>query len=63
MPFDPTKPADHSPDSSAEMRAQLNSLNDKIDALRGLNISITTSAKTDEECRALLTSYKLPFKT
>ena len=36
---------------------------DKIDALRGLNISITTSAKTDEECRALLTSFKFPFKT
>ena len=32
MPFDPAKPADHSPDSSAEMRAQLNALNDKIDA-------------------------------
>ena len=36
---------------------------DKIDALRGLNISITTTAKTDEECRALLTSFKFPFKT
>src|SRR5215211_7798101 len=36
---------------------------DKIDTLRGLNISITTSAKTDEECRALLTSFKFPFKT
>jgi len=36
---------------------------DKIDVLRGLNISITTSAKTDEECRALLTSFKFPFKT
>ncbi len=36
---------------------------DKIDALRGLNISITTSAKTDEECRALLTAFKFPFKT
>ena len=32
MPFDPAKPADHSPNSSAEMRAQLNALNDKIDA-------------------------------
>ena len=32
MPFDPTKPAFGSPDSSAEMRAQLNALNDKIDA-------------------------------
>ena len=36
---------------------------DKIDTLRGLNISITTTAKTDEECRALLTSFKFPFKT
>jgi large subunit ribosomal protein L5 len=36
---------------------------DKIDALRGLNISITTTAKTDEECRALLTAFKFPFKT
>ena len=36
---------------------------DKIDALRGLNISITTTAKNDEECRALLTSFKFPFKT
>ena len=36
---------------------------DKIDQLRGLNISITTTAKTDEECRALLTSFKFPFKT
>jgi ribosomal protein L5 len=35
----------------------------KIDVLRGLNISITTTAKTDEECRALLTSFKFPFKT
>jgi hypothetical protein len=31
--FDPTKPADHSPLESAEMRAQLNALNDKIDAV------------------------------
>jgi large subunit ribosomal protein L5 len=36
---------------------------DKIDVLRGLNISITTTAKTDEECRALLTALKFPFKT
>ena len=36
---------------------------DKIDALRGLNISITTTAKTDEECRALLSAFKFPFKT
>ena len=35
---------------------------DKIDALRGLNISITTSAKTDEEARALLAAFKFPFK-
>ena len=36
---------------------------DKIDALRGLNISITTTAKTDGECRALLAAFKFPFKT
>jgi large subunit ribosomal protein L5 len=35
---------------------------DKVDALRGLNISITTSAKTDEEARALLAAFKFPFK-
>jgi large subunit ribosomal protein L5 len=35
---------------------------DKVDALRGLNISITTSAKNDEECKALLASFKFPFK-
>ena len=35
---------------------------DKVDALRGLNISITTTAKTDEEARALLAAFKFPFK-
>ena len=35
---------------------------DKIDALRGLNISITTTAKTDEEAKALLAAFKFPFK-
>jgi len=35
---------------------------EKIDAIRGLNISITTSAKTDEEAKALLTAFKFPFK-
>jgi len=35
---------------------------DKIDALRGMNISIATSAKTDDEARALLTAFKFPFK-
>ena len=35
---------------------------DKIDVIRGMNISITTSAKSDEECRALLTAFKFPFK-
>ena len=35
---------------------------DKIDAIRGMNISITTSAKTDDECRALLSAFKFPFK-
>jgi large subunit ribosomal protein L5 len=35
---------------------------DKIDALRGLNISITTTAKNDEEAKALLQAFKFPFK-
>ena len=35
---------------------------DKIDVLRGLNISITTSAKNDDECKALLSAFKFPFK-
>ena len=35
---------------------------DKVDALRGLNISITTSAKTDDEAKALLAAFKFPFK-
>jgi len=35
---------------------------DKVDALRGLNISITTTAKSDEECKALLAAFKFPFK-
>ncbi|WP_091198176.1 50S ribosomal protein L5 [Formivibrio citricus] len=36
---------------------------DKIDALRGMNITITTTAKTDEEARALLAAFKFPFKS
>ena len=36
---------------------------DKIDAVRGMNISITTTAKTDEEAKALLAAFKFPFKT
>jgi large subunit ribosomal protein L5 len=35
---------------------------DKIDALRGLNISITTTARTDDEARALLAAFRFPFK-
>jgi len=35
---------------------------DKVDVLRGLNISITTTAKTDEECKALLLGFRFPFK-
>jgi len=35
---------------------------DKVDALRGLNISITTTAKNDDECKALLGAFKFPFK-
>ena len=36
---------------------------DKIDALRGLNISITTTAKTDDEARALFAAFRFPFKS
>ena len=36
---------------------------DKVDALRGMNISITTTAKTDEEAKALLAAFKFPFRT
>jgi large subunit ribosomal protein L5 len=35
---------------------------DKIDAIRGMNIAITTTAKTDDEARALLTAFRFPFK-
>jgi large subunit ribosomal protein L5 len=35
---------------------------DKIDALRGMNITITTTAKTDDEARALLAAFKFPIK-
>jgi large subunit ribosomal protein L5 len=35
---------------------------DNIDAIRGLNISITTTAKTDDECKALLQAFRFPFK-
>ncbi|NCZ75450.1 MAG: 50S ribosomal protein L5, partial [Betaproteobacteria bacterium] len=35
---------------------------DKIDAIRGLNISITTTAKSDDEARALLTAFRFPFR-
>ena len=36
---------------------------DKIDTIRGLNISITTTAKTDDEARALLAAFRFPLKT
>jgi len=35
---------------------------DKVDALRGLNISITTTAKNDDEARALLSAFRFPFR-
>jgi len=35
---------------------------DKIDALRGMNIAIATTAKTDDEARALLSAFRFPFK-
>ena len=44
------------------LEAQLVRTQRSIDALRGLNISITTTAKTDDECKALLAAFKFPFK-
>ena len=35
---------------------------DKIDAMRGMNITITTTAKTDAEAKALLAAFRFPFK-
>ena len=35
---------------------------DKIDAIRGMNISFTTTAKTDDEAKALLSAFRFPFK-
>lgn len=35
---------------------------DKVDALRGMNITITTTAKTDDEARALLAAFSFPFR-
>ena len=36
---------------------------DKIDAIRGMDITITTSAKSDDECRALLAAFSFPLRT
>ena len=35
---------------------------DKVDAIRGLNISITTTAASDAEAKALLAAFKFPFR-
>ena len=35
---------------------------DKVDAIRGLDITITTSAETDEEGKALLKAFSFPFR-
>ena len=35
---------------------------DKVDKVRGLNISITTTAKTDDEAKALLSAFRFPFR-
>ena len=35
---------------------------DKVDAIRGMNISITTTAKSDDEAKALLTAFRFPFR-
>jgi large subunit ribosomal protein L5 len=36
---------------------------DKIDAVRGMDITISTTARTDQEARALLEQFKFPFRT
>ncbi len=36
---------------------------DKVDAIRGLDVTITTSAKTDDEARALLTAFNFPIRS
>jgi large subunit ribosomal protein L5 len=36
---------------------------DKIDTIRGMDITITTTAKSDEECRALLAAFNFPLRT
>jgi large subunit ribosomal protein L5 len=36
---------------------------DKVDTLRGMNISISTTARSDEEARALLAAFRFPFRT
>ena len=46
MPYDPTLPADHSPNSSAEMRAQLAGLNDLIAAVPGISGVVIDSVTT-----------------
>ncbi|MFM7972506.1 MAG: 50S ribosomal protein L5, partial [Betaproteobacteria bacterium] len=35
---------------------------DKIEKVRGMDIIVTTTAKTDEECKALLAAFRFPFK-
>jgi large subunit ribosomal protein L5 len=35
---------------------------DKIDAIRGMNISFTTTAKSDDEAKALFAAFRFPFK-
>jgi large subunit ribosomal protein L5 len=35
---------------------------DKIDKIRGMNITITTTAKTDAEAKALLEAFRFPFR-
>jgi large subunit ribosomal protein L5 len=35
---------------------------DQVDALRGMDISITTTAKTDDEAKALLAAFSFPFR-
>jgi large subunit ribosomal protein L5 len=36
---------------------------DKIDAIRGMNITITTTARSDNEAKALLAAFRFPFRT
>jgi hypothetical protein len=61
MPFDPSLPADHSPLSSAEMRAQLNALNDLITGLTAQVAALQTQLATRAPRVDNLSALNIPF--